>query len=154
MSARKAKSVAILLCLMLSVVCAATALTACDRSSAPVPTDAEWTFVSLTVTGEQTVTVYHTNLGGEYNGMEVNADMVTADFTENRVVLTFANGDEIVGGWKKKGESGGASLIEYDFVGEKETGYGTCGKSTSVDGKEKMNLYIVCGELSFYFECV
>lgn len=142
-------SVICALCLV-AAVCAA--LTACDdASSSPLPTDAEWVFYSLTVTENDTVTTYYASLGGRYDDMEVNEDMVTVDFTENRIVLTFINGDEIVGGWKKSGEAGGASLIEYDFVGESQTYYGTCGRTRAADGTEQYVLYVVCDNLTFYF---
>lgn len=151
MSLKNRKFVILTLCVILSAAVVGALFVACDRNSAPLPTDTGWTFVSLTVSDETSVKVYYASLGGEYNGMEVNEDMVTAEFTDNRVTLTFANGDELVGGWKKNGESGGASLIEYDFVGEKEVSYGTCGRSVSSDGTEKMSLYVVCGDMSFYF---
>ena len=66
-------------------------------------------------------------------------------------MLTFINGDEIVGGWKKSGEAGGASLIEYYFVGEAQTYYGTCGRTRAADGTEQCVLYVVCDNLMFYF---
>lgn len=152
MRGKTLKRVVIIVCLLCLIAAVCAALTACDgASSAPLPTDAEWVFYSLIVTNDDTVTTYYASLGGKYDEMEVNEDMVTAYFTENMAVLTFANGDEIVGGWKKSGESGGASLIEYDFVGESQTYYGTCGRTRSDDGTEEYVLYVVCDNLSFYF---
>ena len=135
------KRIVSVICALCLVAAVCAALTACDdASSSPLPTDAEWVFYSLTVTENDTVTTYYASLGGKYDDMEVNEDMVTVDFTENRIVLTFINGDEIVGGWKKSGEAGGA-----------QTYYGTCGRTRAADGTEQCVLYVVCDNLMFYF---
>ena len=125
-------------------------LAGCDGSSAPLPTEYDWVFESLTVTEDDAVHIYKVSVGGEYDGMTVDTDMVKVSFNTGAFFLDFADGAERWGEWKAGAEHGGAHMIVYTYPNG-DVCYGTCGITTEYDGTEYAQLYIVDGNKSYIF---
>ena len=81
-------------------------LAGCDGSSAPLPTEYDWVFESLTVTEDDAVHIYKVSVGGEYDGMTVDADMVKVSFNTGAFFSTRGRSFWTLPTARSVGESG------------------------------------------------
>lgn len=162
---KQLKRAFVALFVFISLVACAALFAGCDDDDAFLPDDAEWVFDSLVVTTEDSVTTYSVAISANrvenglspqtYLGMTVDENMVTAEVAGDTIVLTFANGSDMIATWKRTGNAGTTSMIEYSFIGHDTPYYGACGYvdlKTADGGVERtLTLCVAAGERTFYF---